>query len=240
MRNQSEAPPYPLVTGHRGAAGERPENSLQGFAYAAEIGCDGVELDVHLCRDGTPLVAHDPDLPQADGSRVAIRSLDLAGISRAAGRRTIPTLDEVLELLVPTELYVQIELKGEGVETAVGERIRRYALIDRAVVTSFVHRRVLAVKEHLPEVRGGVLLSSVPLRLVAVADDARADNIHLDHRRITPAVVEEVHTAGKRLAAWGIIKEDRDFDRLFSLGVDVIGSDWPSRLLERRRQLFGH
>ncbi len=228
---------YPLVTGHRGAGGERPENSLEGFSYAAQIGCDGVELDVHLCRDGTPMVIHDPFLTRPGGSTVGIGSLSVAEISESG--RAVPSLEAVLEILVTTELYVQIELKGDGVEAAAVRLIRRYGLERRVVLTSFVHRRVLAARVLLPEVRTGVLLSSVPIRLLDVARDAQADNIHLDHRRITSAIVEEVHTAGMILVAWGVIKEDRDFDRLFRLGVDVIGSDWPSRLLARRRQFFG-
>ncbi|MFP4431006.1 MAG: glycerophosphodiester phosphodiesterase [Spirochaetota bacterium] len=237
MLDRIGTPAYPLVTGHRGAGGERPENSLEAFSYAAQIGCDGVELDVHLCRDGTPVVLHDPFLTRPDGSTVEIGSLSIAEVVESGS--AVPSLEAVLEILAPTGLYVQIELKGDGVETAAVRLTRRYGLERRVILTSFVHRRVLTAKALLPEVRTGVLLSSVPIRLLGVARDAQADNIHLDHRRITSAVVEDVHTAGKTLVAWGVIKEDRDFDRLFSLGVDVIGSDWPSKLLARRRQVYG-
>jgi glycerophosphoryl diester phosphodiesterase len=237
MLDRIGTPAYPLVTGHRGAGGERPENSLEAFSYAAQIGCDGVELDVHLCRDGTPMVIHDAFVPRPGGATVEIGSLSMAEIAESGS--AVPSLEAVLEILAPTGLYVQIELKGDGVEAAAVRLIRRYGLERRVVLTSFVHRRVLTAKALLPEVRTGVLLSSVPIRLLDVARDAQADNIHLDHRRITPAIVEEVRNAGKILVAWGVIKEARDFDRLFSLGVDVIGSDWPSKLLARRRQFYG-
>lgn len=52
----------PLVVGHRGARAFAPENTLAAFDKAAELGCDMVELDVHLSRDGVAVVHHDDRL----------------------------------------------------------------------------------------------------------------------------------------------------------------------------------
>ncbi|MGC9358529.1 MAG: glycerophosphodiester phosphodiesterase, partial [Anaerolineae bacterium] len=49
----------PLIFGHRGASRSAPENTLAAFRRAAEMGADGVELDVHLTADGVPVVIHD-------------------------------------------------------------------------------------------------------------------------------------------------------------------------------------
>ena len=46
------------VYGHRGASGYAPENTLEAFELAAKQGAHGVELDVHLSRDGELVVAH--------------------------------------------------------------------------------------------------------------------------------------------------------------------------------------
>ncbi|MBZ0290289.1 MAG: glycerophosphodiester phosphodiesterase, partial [Anaerolineae bacterium] len=48
-----------LVFGHRGASGYAPMNTLPAFQLAAEQGADGVELDVHLSKDGQLIVLHD-------------------------------------------------------------------------------------------------------------------------------------------------------------------------------------
>lgn len=45
--------------GHRGAMGLRPENTLPSFELAYDLGAHMVELDVHLSRDGVPVVIHD-------------------------------------------------------------------------------------------------------------------------------------------------------------------------------------
>ena len=47
------------IWAHRGASAYAPENTLEAFRLAAEMGADGVELDVQLSRDGELVVAHD-------------------------------------------------------------------------------------------------------------------------------------------------------------------------------------
>ena len=66
----------PALIGHRGARGLFPENTLEGFAAAAALGLDGIELDVALTADGVPVVCHDPVLNPAlargpDGAWIA-------------------------------------------------------------------------------------------------------------------------------------------------------------------------
>lgn len=50
-----------LIYGHRGGArgGRAPENTIPSFSLAKEMGVDGVELDVHLTKDGEVVVMHD-------------------------------------------------------------------------------------------------------------------------------------------------------------------------------------
>ena len=48
-----------LKIGHRGAKGYVAENTMASFQKAIELGVDGLELDVHLCRSGEVVVIHD-------------------------------------------------------------------------------------------------------------------------------------------------------------------------------------
>jgi len=52
----------PLKIGHRGAAGEAPENTLASFDLALRQGADGIEFDVQLSSDGVPMAIHDARL----------------------------------------------------------------------------------------------------------------------------------------------------------------------------------
>jgi glycerophosphoryl diester phosphodiesterase len=48
------------LQGHRGARGLSPENTLPSFEKALDVGVTSIETDVHLTRDGVPILVHDP------------------------------------------------------------------------------------------------------------------------------------------------------------------------------------
>ena len=52
----------PAVFGHRGACGYRPENTLESFALAFEMGVPAVECDIVPTKDGQLVIMHDPEL----------------------------------------------------------------------------------------------------------------------------------------------------------------------------------
>jgi glycerophosphoryl diester phosphodiesterase len=113
-----------LVFGHRGAKAYAPMNTIPAFELAAQQGADGAELDVHLSRDGNPIILHDFSVDATtDGSGLArtmtlaqLKDLDAGGWFGDAFRGVrIPTLDEVFEA-VGSRLYINVEIKSETVE----------------------------------------------------------------------------------------------------------------------------
>ena len=53
---------FPMRFAHRGLCQHAPENTLGAFQAAVEYGCEGIELDVRLSKDGIPMVVHDKNL----------------------------------------------------------------------------------------------------------------------------------------------------------------------------------
>ncbi|MCL7453535.1 MAG: glycerophosphodiester phosphodiesterase, partial [Anaerolineae bacterium] len=115
-------PDRPLNFAHRGASHEAPANTLAAFELAAEMGADGIELDVHLSRDGELVVIHDFSLEGTTNGhgRVGDRTLpELKALDagswfdpRLAVQR-IPTLQEVIDA-VAARLLLNIELKSDS------------------------------------------------------------------------------------------------------------------------------
>lgn len=107
------------VFAHRGASHYAPENTLPAFALAAEQGADGIELDVHLTKDGELVVIHDEKLDRTTNGTGWVKDYTLAELKTFCADNhlsgypdaRIPTLREVLELIRPTGLLVNIELK---------------------------------------------------------------------------------------------------------------------------------
>ena len=96
------------IFAHRGSKGTHPENTLTSFKEAVRVGSDGIELDVHLTKDGHLVVIHDETVDRTTNGTGEIRNLTLAKIKAMdagswfhntyAGEK-IPTLEEVLLLL---------------------------------------------------------------------------------------------------------------------------------------------
>src|SRR5262245_47292975 len=105
----------PLAIGHRGCAGEVPENTLASFERGVADGAVVIETDVHLTRDGVPVLVHDPEVARVTDGSGSVRELSFAEIRaldagfhftaadgtapyRGAGLR-IPSLAEALDAL---------------------------------------------------------------------------------------------------------------------------------------------
>lgn len=91
-----------LILGHRGSKGTAPENTLISFKKALLTGCDGLELDVHLSKDGIPVVIHDETVDRTTNAKGLVSSFTLKELKQMdAGKwfnRTfqgekIPTLE---------------------------------------------------------------------------------------------------------------------------------------------------
>src|SRR5262245_33842843 len=54
--------PRPLIIGHRGASGHRPEHTLEGYRLAAEMGADFIEPDLVSTKDGVLIARHENEI----------------------------------------------------------------------------------------------------------------------------------------------------------------------------------
>lgn len=225
------------VTGHRGARHLAPENTLAGFRLAHELGCNGVEMDVQLTKDGRLAVIHDDTIdattdgtgPVADYTLEELKSFD------AGNGERMPSLEEVIELLKPTGMYLQIELKGAGTEAVAPGIVDAAGITHRVRFTSSYHLRVLEAKRLLPDVETGILMSSNPVDPLHILEDSKADCLHVKQNRLDQRLVDAVHGGGRKLIAMGAIVEPPIIDSVIELGVDVIGSDRPDLVIERLR-----
>ena len=61
------------IFAHRGASGYAPENTLEAFALAMEMGADGIELDVQLTKDGEVVVIHDEVIDRVSNGKCLVK-----------------------------------------------------------------------------------------------------------------------------------------------------------------------
>ena len=109
-----------MIWAHRGASAYAPENSMEAFKMAHEIGADGIELDVHLTKDGHLVVAHDETIDRcSNGSGLIIDktlsellSFDFSNNKENFSDIRIPTLEQVLDFIKQTNMVLNIEIKN--------------------------------------------------------------------------------------------------------------------------------
>ena len=145
-----------LLGAHRGDRKHYPENTMPAFVAAAEMGCDAIETDVRMTRDGHLVLIHDRDVVRTTNAQgfvdemtlEELRALD-AGFWKGeefTGMK-IPTVEEFLEFVSKTDLIVNWELKEYpkdlGLERAyetvdrLVELIKRYGMVERSMMNSF-------------------------------------------------------------------------------------------------------
>ena len=226
------------VTGHRGARELAPENTLAGFQLAAQLRCHGVEMDVHVTKDGQLVVIHDTTVDRTTNGSGPVASFTLAELKKldAGNGERVLSLPEALEYIKTTDMIAQIELKGPGTELKAASAAADLGMVSRVRFTSYFHRRIKAVKEVLPTVATGLLMNSNPVDPFHILEASGGDNLHVKQDRLDRRLVEEVHKHGRWLVAMGRIVDNPTIDAMIDLGVDVIGSDRPDLVIARLKE----
>jgi glycerophosphoryl diester phosphodiesterase len=244
----------PLNLGHRGAAGEAPENTLPAFELALEQGAEGVEFDVRLSADSVPVVIHDARLDRTTSGSGwvrqhrsgALRRLDAGSwFNRRFPLRArppyagvkIPLLSEALAWVRARECLALVEIKDRipGAEAAVLNEIEGAGAAGLVTVISFDLRTLRRLRRLDPRVSIGI---DVSRRLLAIrrAKSLRAVAL-LPHWSIaTPRFIQRAHQESIRVFAWTLDRPLWMRRRLLE-GVDGIITNYPARLAEVRARL---
>lgn len=145
-----------LLGAHRGDRFHYPENTMSAFRAAAEIGCDVIETDVRMTKDGRLVLIHDRDVVRTTNGNGYVDQMTLAELQALdagswkspefAGAR-IPTVEEFLEFVSQTDLLVNWELKEYPVDFGKERAfacidqliglIDRYGMTERSMMNSF-------------------------------------------------------------------------------------------------------
>lgn len=125
------------IIGHRGAAGECPENTMLSFQRAVAQEADALELDVRITADGVPVVIHDETVDRTTDGQGEVRAFPVGVLEtlNAGNGQHVPRLVEVLETFPGTPLI--IEVKEAAAAVPVADTLRRCSAVGRVLVGSF-------------------------------------------------------------------------------------------------------
>ena len=232
--------PYPRIIAHRGGGALAPENTLAGLRKASELGFGGVEFDVMLAGDTTPIMMHDQRLERTTSGSGAIaatayrdmQSLDAGGwFSAQYAGEPVPSLERAGRLCVELGLWANVEIKPvTGYEAETG---RTAALLARELwrgaavqplLSSFQPAALAAARAAAPELPRGAITKSIPQDWASWMHKLGCVSLHCDYRMLLPQQVRAVRDAGYWLACWTV--NDPEIARvLFDWGVDAVITD---------------
>lgn len=233
-----------LNIAHRGFSGKYPENTMLAFRKAVEAGCDGIENDVQMTKDGVLVICHDEAVDRTtDGSGFIpsftyeeIRKLD-AGIKfgKEYKEEKIPSLDEFFQYVKDKNLYINLELKNgiiqyEGMEEKVIKKIYDYSLKDNIILSSFNHYSMVKCKEIDSSIKTGLLYEAGLYKPEKYIKYVGADALHPHFFSVLfDEVVKPIKESGVIVNTY-TVNEEKHMERLIELGIEGIITNYPDRL----------
>jgi glycerophosphoryl diester phosphodiesterase len=240
----------PLIIAHRGASEDAPENTLAALHLAWEQGADGIEVDLHLTKDGHVVCIHDADTKKVAGKKLIVRDSTLEELrqldvgvlhdARFRGER-IPTLEEVLEI-VPADKLVYLDIKcGVEIIDPVLAILEGSALsAEQVVFLAFDAGLIRTLKDKAPQykahwlcrVRKGRFFGGLRPTVDEVKKMLResgADGLASRHSDISDDFITTVIAAGYEHHVWTVNQIDLAA-RFAKLGTTSIITDAPARI----------
>ena len=224
-----------LKFGHRGAKGHVTENTLESIQKALDLGVDGIEIDVHVCKTGELIVFHDFTLDRITNGTGEIGKFSLSELKqlKVENLYSIPTLTEVLDL-IDNKIFINIELKGEHTANPTCAVIKDYVdnknwTMDHFIVSSFQEKELLDVFSCNPNIALGVLTKASVNQAVALAKRINAKAIHPNLALLSKDNVKQTQDQGYKVNVW-TVNTKQAIARMKSYNVDAIISDFPDRL----------
>ncbi len=257
----------PFAIGHRGCAGEVPENTLASFARGWADGAAVIETDVHLTRDGVPVLIHDDDVSRVSDGRGAVCDFDWAALSRldagyrfagddgatpfrGAGHR-IPRLAEALDALPGARWNLELkeDLPGlvERTLAVIREAKRERETLVTAGADPLMRSLRAAVARSGSEVALGASAGEVAAFAVAAlrGEPPPSGPMALQipthfagQPLVTPVLIQAAHRHGVQVHVW-TINDPVEIGALYDLGVDGVVSDFPARAARAARERGG-
>ena len=245
------------VTGHRGAAGLAPENTLASIQLALDLGVDRIEIDVQQTKDNVIIVLHDRSLRRTTTGIGFVKTKTFEEIQKhSAGfkfnkyytKERVPTLEQVIQLIDGrAELLIETKysfMYYPNIERHIVNVIKNNNAKAWCKVISFNDRALFRVHKLDNEIRTGKLFvgkhANLPLswdkgvNLKPLKRYHFVDEIIVKHTHATKAIIDRVHAMGKELHVW-TVNDVETIDLLVERGVDGIISDYPNLLMKYKK-----
>ena len=237
---------YNGATGHRGNPEAAPENTLESFENAIELGCDFIETDVHLTRDGRLMLCHDAnarrtcgvDMTFAEADSSELRKLDASYAFNKSGRSfhptQIPFLEEALELVRRhSDVRLSLQPKCPHVKE-ICDAVKRAGMCSQIAFNDGNLEYMKTAKREIPE--AVIFYDTCSVVQLEEAIDISAGlgffSIVSAYPTLTPEYIKAINAAGLEAGAWNV-NDPEGIAKFLAMGAYRIYSDMPAEVLRQ-------
>ena len=235
-----------IVWAHRGFSSKYPENTMMAFEAARDAGADGIEMDVHLTKDGEVVVIHDENLLRTTGVDKMVGDCTLSEITAIKASKTmadkfdayVPSFDEFCAFIKESGMKANVELKTgviyyPGIEEKVASVVKKYGIEDKVIFSSFNPLSLVIMQRYLPECKMGFLFSnSINIKHIShLAKEVAFSYLHPDYKVISEEMLQETKACGLGINAW-TIHDPEEVKRLMAWGVEGTITNDPEMCLK--------
>jgi len=226
----------PIGFAHRGAKAHAPENTLDAFELAKQLGATGIETDIWLTADGEAVLDHDGEIGGM------FRKRPIRRFRRNELPDHIPTLDEYYDA-IGTDLDLSIDMKDPDVfdvviasaRNAGGDAEHRLWLchwqIEQIIGWRSATEAKLVDSTRLSKIQEG------PERRAARQRDRGIDAVNLRNIDWTGGLVALFHRFDRLAMGWDA-QHPRELITLLDAGIDAVFSDHVDRMMAAIEQIY--
>jgi glycerophosphoryl diester phosphodiesterase len=224
-----------LNIGHRGAKGHIAENTIASIRKAIELGADGIEIDVFLCKSGEIVLFHDKTLEKLTNGYGNIEDKNLEELRKLKvlnSSYSIPTLEEVLKS-IDKDVFLNIELKGRNTAQGSLDLIRKYIRknkieLNNILFSSFNWEELKDLRSLSDKVQLALITEEDPLLAIDFAIQLNAVAINPNYKDLNKKNISKINEKGLKIYTW-TVNSKIQIDRLKALNVNGIITDYPDR-----------
>jgi len=223
------------IIGHRGAAGELFENSLEGFEYALSLDIDMIEIDIRE-HSSELWVFHDHDLERLTGVAGLFQNHPDPASIRLLNGEPVPTLQQVLDLTWG-KLPLNIEIKAIQHLELLLDQLARYPRLEARdglpwnLVSSFDHSALAKLRQRSCPWPLAPITTGVPLETKAELEQIAPYSWHFDNGYVDFELVQDLRDQGIPSLVFTV----NDIERARELrrnGIAGIFTDFPSKMTQ--------
>jgi glycerophosphoryl diester phosphodiesterase len=237
-----------VIAAHRGSSGTAPENTMAAFREAIDTGLRFIECDVRFTEDSEIVALHDFENEEFSEKPILyskIKDMDVGSwFSPDFANEKPPKLEEILEFIVQSNSFLNIELKEFKKEDSskkinlLIEKICKANAQKRVMICSFNYKLLKEIKSVCPRIpTATIMLPGSQLLPAQTIEITAADGFVCSLDELNDEIVKNAKENNIYVGVYSVDSE-KDFEKLFQYDIKAFGTNYPKKIVNILKEKY--